>query len=217
MASRRAVEEICQLYWQPIYVFIRSLGLSVDAAEDLTQDYFQKLIRDQSFGDVHESNGRLRSYLMASVKNMIRNDYRKASALKRGGNKVVAVADVREAETSYVSEFASQTYTPEECFERRWALTLFEHALERTEVEYRESNRESLFDALKEYLTSDTEYGSYGQAAETLGMTTAAVQVAVHRLRKRYRENLIAEIASTVGNDSEIEEELQHLLAIFRR
>ena len=210
--ARDALENLCRNYWFPIYAFVRRQGHNAHDAQDLTQDFFARLLEKKSFAGADPARGRFRSFLLAALKHFLANEWDKARAQKRGGGQVLIPIDVATAETSGGFEPADHL-TAEKIFEQRWALTLLEHVLGRLRAEYVRDGKENLFDQLKPTLTEASRTVGYAEIATRLGTTAGAVKVAVHRLRQRYREVLRAEIADTVTSPAEVEDEIRNLFA----
>ena len=207
-----ALESLCRNYWQPLYSFVRRQGHAPHDAQDLTQAFFARLLERNYLASVDQKKGKFRSFLLASMKHFLANEWDKGQAQKRGGGNVVLSLDRTAAETAYVLEPADQA-TAEKVFERRWALTLLDRTLTRLAAEYAEDGKGELFEQLKGTLTGDRATLPYSTIAEKLGSSEGAIKVAVHRLRQRYREVLRAEIADTVSEPEEVEEELRNLFA----
>jgi RNA polymerase sigma factor (sigma-70 family) len=210
--ARNALEKLCRSYWFPIYAFVRRQGHSPHDSQDLTQEFFARVLGKNYFADADPSKGRFRSFLLAALKHFLANEWDRARAQKRGGGQVLIPIDVAAAETSGGFEPADHV-TAEKIFERRWALTLLEQVLGRLRAEYVREERENLFEQLKPTLTEASRTVGYAEIATRLGTTEGAVKVAVHRLRQRYREVLRAEIADTVANPGEVEDEIRNLFA----
>lgn len=207
-----ALARLCQAYWHPLYAYVRRLGHAPSDAQDLTQEFFARLLAKNYLADADESRGRFRSFLLTALKHFLANEWDKARARKRGGGRLPVPIDFGSAETNCHFEPADIT-TPEKIFERRWALTLLEQVLRRLREEYVRAGREKLFEQLKPTLTETSRAVRYAEIATRLEMTEGAVKVAVHRLRLRYREVLRAEIADTVASPVEVEDELRNLFA----
>lgn len=207
-----ALEQLCTTYWPPIYSFIRRQGHNPSDAQDLTQEFFARLLQKNYLGAVDRSKGRFRSFLLASVKHFLANEWDKARAQKRGGGQVLLSIDTANAETSYAVE-PVEHLTPDKLYERRWALTLLQRVMSRLRAEFSQNDKTELFEQLKGTLTGEGRGLGYAALAERLGSTEGAIKVAVHRLRQRYRELLRAEIAQTVAGPEEVEEELRALFA----
>ena len=210
--ARTALEKLCRNYWPPIYAFVRRQGHSPHDAQDLTQEFFARLLARKSLADVDRAKGRFRSFLLASLKHFLANEWDKARAEKRGGGQVLIPIDAQAAESSCGIDPADNL-TAEKIFERRWALILLEQVLQQLREEYVHDGKEELFEQLKVTLTEASRSVPYAEVAARLNMSEGAVKVAVHRLRQRYRERLRAEIAQTVASPAEVEEEIRALFA----
>ncbi|HEX7569430.1 MAG TPA: sigma-70 family RNA polymerase sigma factor [Verrucomicrobiae bacterium] len=210
--SADALEKLCRTYWFPIYAFVRRQGHSPHDAQDLTQEFFARLLEKKQLAGVDPAKGRFRSFLLASLKHFLANEWDKTKAQKRGGGQILIPIDVATAETSCGIEPADHL-TAENIFERRWALTLLEQVLRRLRAEYVRDGRENLFEQLKPTLTEVSRSVRYAEIGARLGTTEGAIKAAVHRLRQRYREVLRAEIADTVASPGEVEDEIRNLFA----
>ncbi|MCL4789568.1 MAG: sigma-70 family RNA polymerase sigma factor [Verrucomicrobia bacterium] len=210
--ARSALETLCRTYWQPIYAFVRRQGHSPHDAQDLTQEFFARLLENQSLADVDRTKGRFRSFLLASLKHFLANEWDKAHAQKRGGGRVLIPIDAQSAETTCGVDPADQT-TADKMFDRRWALAVLDHALQRLREEHIREGKETLFEQLKVTLTEASRSVRYTEIAARLDMSEGAVKVAVHRLRQRYRELVRAEIADAVATASEVKEEIRALFS----
>jgi RNA polymerase sigma-70 factor (ECF subfamily) len=210
--ARDALARLCQTYWHPLYAYVRRLGNSPHDAQDLTQEFFARLLEKNYLAAADESRGRFRSFLLAALKHFLANEWDKASAQKRGGGQIPIPIDIGTAETSCGFEPADHT-TAEKIYERRWALTLLAQVLRRLREEHVRDDKEKLFEQLKCTLTEASRTVAYAEIARRLDTTEGAVKVAVHRLRQRYREVLRAEIADTVASPGEVEDELRNLFA----
>jgi RNA polymerase sigma-70 factor (ECF subfamily) len=210
--ARAALAELCAAYWHPLYAYVRRLGYGVDQAQDLTQEFFTRFLEKNYLREVDRERGKFRTFLLVSFRHFLANEYDRATAQKRGGGRSVLSLDFRKSERREGLE-PCHALTAERLYERRWALALLEQALARLRMEYEQSRRGNLFGALKVFLTGERAGVSHEQLAARLGMTTAAVTVAIHRLRQRYREVLREEIAKTVNAPSEIDTEIRDLFA----
>lgn len=210
--SRVALEKLCQSYWPPIYAYVRRQGHTPHDAQDLTQEFFTRLLKKNYLADVDRSKGKFRSFLLASLKHFLANEWDKAHAQKRGGGKIIFSIDQKAAESSCGFDLPDHL-TAEKIFERRWAMTLLEQTLARLRREYIGDGKEKLFEQLKSTLTGDRNSIPYAEMAIRLRTSEGNIKVAVHRLRQRYRELLRAEIAETVSNREEVEDELRNLFA----
>ncbi len=210
--ASQALSVLCQSYWSPIYAYVRRRGYSAPDAQDLTQEFFARLLAKNYLRQVDRTKGRFRSFLLAAVNHFLANEWDRTQAAKRGGGNILLPLDIGSAENRYVADSAP-TLDPEKCFERRWALDLLERVLAQLRNEYAGSGRAELFDLLKEALTAGKSSAPYAVLAVQLQMSEGAVKVAVHRLRRRYRELLRAEIAQTVASENEIDDEIRYLFA----
>ena len=209
--AREALAELCEAYWQPLYLFVRRKGYGVEEAQDLTQAYFAHLLEKDFLQTVTPEAGRFRSFLLASLQNLLTDERRRELALKRGRGSAPISLDVASAERLGPSE----DRTPETIFERRWAATVLERALERVRQDSRRQGKSERFERLKGFLAGELPAPRYDEVAAELGITEEAVAVAVHRLRKRYGVALREEIGRTVASPDEIEDEIRHLLGVL--
>jgi RNA polymerase sigma factor (sigma-70 family) len=208
--SRDALANLCQTYWYPLYAYVRRRGYSAADAQDLTQEFFARLLERESLANADPGRGRFRSFLLTAMNHFLIGEWERARAQKRGGGREPLSLELAAAEKRYDLEPADDS-TPDKMFDRQWALTLLDKVVGCLEGEYRRENKAELFAALKETLAGTRESQPYAVLAERLGMSEGAVKVAVHRLRKRYREFLQAEIADTVTSPEEADEEMKHL------
>jgi RNA polymerase sigma factor (sigma-70 family) len=207
-----ALEKLCHAYWHPIYAFVRRQGHPPHDAQDLTQEFFARLLEKNYLAAVDQAKGRFRSFLLASLKHFLANEWDKARAQKRGGGQALIPIDTAGAETSCGFDLADNL-TAEKIFERRWALALLDQVLRRLREEYTRDGKERLFEQLKATLTGASRTAPYAEIAARLDTSEGAVKVAAHRLRQRYRELLRAEIADTVAGPAEIDDEIRNLFA----
>jgi RNA polymerase sigma factor (sigma-70 family) len=210
--SREALAKLCQVYWYPLYAFVRRQGHGPHDAQDLTQEFFMRLLEKDYLGDVDRSKGKFRSFLLAALKHFLSKEWARAKTLKRGGGHTLVPLDALSAEDRYRRE-PEDNATPERLFERRWALTLLDHVLTRLSEEYDRTGRRAMFEQLQGCLTGDSDLLPYAELAARLGLTEGAVKVAVHRLRQRYRGVLRDEIAQTVADPAEIDDEIRQLFS----
>lgn len=215
-AATQALERLCQSYWYPLYAYVRRRGYGPPDAEDLTQEFFARLLEHNWVALARRSKGRFRSFLLMVLNRFLANEWDKIRAQKRGGGVRTIPLQMDTAESRYSQEPATTT-TPEDLFEREWALTLLEEVLSALRAEYEEAGKAGLFDSLKPCLLGRSETQPYAQLAASLGMSEAAVKVAVHRLRERYRARLKQEVAKTVAVPSEVDSELRHLFRVLAR
>jgi RNA polymerase sigma-70 factor (ECF subfamily) len=210
--ARAALEKLCGIYWLPIYAFVRRQGHSPHDAQDLTQGFFARLLGKNFLSAVDRSKGKFRSFLLGALKHFLANEWDRAGAQKRGGANTFIPIDAASAETACWIE-PSDNSSADKIFERRWALALLDQVLRRLREEYVRLGKENLFEQLKPVLTETSRGVRYADIAVRLGSSEGAVKVAVHRLRRRYRELLRAEIAETVASEAEIDDEIRCLFA----
>lgn len=208
-----ALECLCQAYWHPIYLFLRRQGRGPHDAQDLTQDFFARLLRLNSLESVSPDKGKFRTFLLASLKHFLADVHDANTAQKRGGGRAILSLDEQSAEELYRLE-PSTDATPDLAFDRRWLGVTMEQALSRLKDEYVAAGKERHFAELKTFLEQQPTDGEYERVASALDSTTSAVAVAVHRLRQRYRDLVRAAIANTVSTPEEFAEELRHLLEL---
>jgi RNA polymerase sigma-70 factor (ECF subfamily) len=204
-----ALASLCALYWYPLYAYVRRRGHDADAAHDLTQEFFARLLEKDFLAAVDRGKGKFRSFLLAACNHFLANEHDRARARKRGGGRPLLSLDAADAEGRYRAEPAGGL-TPEKLFERRWALALLQQVMARLRAEFEARDKGRLFDHLRGFLVGEKGPG-YRQTANELGMTEGAVKVAVHRLRQRYRELLHEEIGRTVTGPEQVEEEVRDL------
>ncbi len=211
LESRRALESLCETYWFPVYTYVRRLVSGVEDAQDLTQGFFAHLLDKDAIAKAQPDRGRFRAFLLTALKNFLANERQKARAEKRGGGKAPLSLDFESGESRYQIE-PSHELTPEAQFERRWVLTLLDQVLNSLRIELAEAGKESQFEKLKGALVGEMTNADCEQAAEALGITSAAAKQAAYRMRKRYRELFRLEVARTVADDSEVDDEIGRLL-----
>jgi RNA polymerase sigma-70 factor (ECF subfamily) len=210
--SEAALEKLCRVYWRPLYAYLRRRGYSFHDSQDLTQEFLARLLRRNDLGSVNRERGKFRSYLLAALNNFLANERDRATAAKRGGGQDLVFWDEQDAQAAHSHE-AEPNLSPEKVYEKRWAITVLEQAFVRLQDEFAAAGKSRLFEEFKVFLADGTDNGAYPVLAAKVGMTPNAVAVAVHRLRQRYREIVRAEVAHTVGNRDQIDEEVRHLLA----
>src|SRR5262249_50168344 len=216
-SAKAALEKLCRTYWRPIYGFVRRQGTDPEDAKDLTQGFFLLLLERRDFDAVRKEKGRLRSYLLTSLKHFLTNERNRAMAIKRGeGQHLIPLEDLRERER--VGFESSETLAADQIYERRWALSVLDQTLARLGEEYRAAGPASagLFDQLQKSLTDEPDRPLPVDTAHEFGMTESAVRQASYRMRQRYRQLLREEIAHTVLAAGDVEEELRHLVAVLR-
>ena len=209
-SARAALEKLCRTYWYPLYAYVRRRGHSPEDAQDLTQEFFARLLEGQSLAGADPELGRFRSFLLTCMNHFLTDEWKKAKAKKRGGGREMLSLDWAAAEERFDLEPADNS-APDRIFEKQWALALLAEVLNRLEMEYQQEGKTELFAALKQTLMGSRESQPYAELAASLGMNESAVKVAVHRLRKRYRELIREEIAGTLDRTQDIEQEMRHL------
>jgi RNA polymerase sigma-70 factor (ECF subfamily) len=209
--AREALEKLCRTYWYPIYAWIRRRGHSPEDAQDLTQSFFLRLLEQESLAKANPELGRFRSFLLGALNHFLIDEWKKARTQRRGSGRQILSLDWAAAEQRFDLEPVDNA-TPYQAFDRNWATALLEEVLNQLEEEYRRDGKLEMFRALKQTLTGVRESQPYASLAERLGMAEGALRVAVHRLRKRYRALLEAEIANTVSSPDEVKEEMAYLL-----
>jgi RNA polymerase sigma-70 factor (ECF subfamily) len=212
--GREALEALCRAYWYPLFAYVRRRGHGPEEAQDLTQEFFARLLERNDLARASPEKGRFRSFLLGAMNHFLAYEWRKAQAFKRGGGQSVLSLDGLSAEARYGREPVSKE-TPETLNERRWALTLFDAAYHRLQAEWTAAGRNRQFELIKPFLSSEAADGEYAPVAAALQVTVGAVSVAVHRLRHRYAELVRAEVAQTVATPAEVEDELRFLLSVM--
>jgi RNA polymerase sigma factor (sigma-70 family) len=205
--SSRALEALCRVYWRPVYAFVRRRGHASHEAQDLTQEFFSRLLAGQGFQRVDPDRGRLRSFLLAALKHFLANEWDRSQALKRGGGRELVSLDAAEIGEEPIDP-VSDGLSPDRVFDRQWALSVLDQVMSRLERESDHAGRKETFDALKGTLCTPRGDVTYAVIARQLGRSEGAVKVLVHRLRQRYRELLRLEIAATLEESPPTLEEL---------
>ena len=201
--------------WYPLYVFVRRRGYAPEDAQDLTQAFFARVLEKGDVARASPTRGRFRFFLLAALQNFLQNEFDRCQAVKRGGRVQMSSIDMAGAEHRYASEPAAAG-TPDDHFNLRWALVLLDRGLHSTKLEYERAGKSALFMRLVGLVTAADSIGSYRTAAADLGMTEGAVKVAVHRMRKRFRNNLRDLIAQTVDAD-DLDSEIAFLISAVSR
>lgn len=214
--AQQALACLCETYWYPLYAYARRRGMDCNSAMDVTQAFFARMLEKDYLRTADQQQGRFRSFLLTMFKRFQANEHDFRTALKRGGGQHIQSLNADEAEARYRLEPKDAT-TPEQVYERRWAITLLDRVLGRLRDDYAEKGKSELFNQCQVYLATATGNASYAEIGERLGMTEGAIKVAVHRLRQRYRDFLQEEVAQTLSEDGDIEEELSALLTAVRR
>jgi RNA polymerase sigma factor (sigma-70 family) len=213
--SREALSRLCELYWYPLYVYVRRWGYDADQAQDLTQEFFARLLEKHYLRAADPARGRFRSFLLAALKHFLSNERDRAGAVKRGGRSTVISLEFENAEGRYSLE-PPDGETPETVYERRWALTLLERTLGRLRQEFDSAGKHVLFARLEGFLTGEQDTLPYAELGPELGMTEGAVKVAVHRLRRRFGALLREEIGETVSEPSQVDDEIRDLFRALK-
>ena len=214
--ARAALEQLCQTYWYPLYAYARRRGEGHPEASDLVQGFFARLLEKQDFGKIDPERGRFRSFLLTAMQHYMSNERARSEARKRGGGERVLSLELGEADSRYQID-PGHDRDAEQVFERNWAVALLGRTLETLEQDYQRRGKAKLFEALKPTLTSAGAEQGFASLAEECGMSEGALRVAGFRLRRSYRECLLAEIASTLGPDQDPKEELGALFAAMER
>ena len=213
--ARESLEKLCRAYWYPLYAYVRRKGYHAEDSQDLTQEFFGRLLAKNFLSVADRKKGRFRSFLLGSLEHFLAREWTKAHAKKRGSGQRPRSLDEQDAEGRYLREPAHEL-TPESLFDRRWATALLETAMNKLREECIDARKGELFEGVKGQLSGEKGEGSYAEVAGALQMSEGAVKVAVHRLRRRYGELIRAEVAQTVGGPEEVEEELHYLFNTLR-
>lgn len=211
-----ATQFLCESYWQPLYCYIRRRGYSAEDAQDLTQEFFARLLEKDRLAAARQERGKFRSFLLTSLKHFLADERDKLHAKKRGGGLPILSLEFSDGERTYLTEPVDHV-TPEQIFERRWALTLLENVIQQLKAEYEASGRAKLYSALHHCLLGERTALPYADLADGFGVAENTLKSLVHRLKRRYRTLLRQEIASTVLTPEEVDEELNYLFQILRR
>lgn len=215
-ASAAALEWLCQAYWYPLYSYVRRCGQAPADAQDLTQDFFRLLLEKRWLADADRDKGRLRTFLLTALKHFLAKEWRRAQALRRGGGVACVPLDTVMAERRLAAEPVA-AHGPDAAFDRQWALTLLDHTLKRLEGEFAAVGKSADFAVLKSCLPAARGTIDYGQVAVEIGASEGAARVAVHRLRKRFREIYREEVAHTLPDGAELAAEVRHLAAALAK
>jgi len=207
----RALEELCRTYWYPLYAYVRRRGHGPEDAQDLTQEFFARLLAKHWLAQADREKGRFRTFLLTAMSRFLANEWDRAGTQKRGGHAAHLPLDTTTAETRYEAD-AALTLTPDRLYDRHWAMTLLDRALARLRTEQEQAGKAKEFAVLSPFLTAERAAIPYAEAAAQLGATEPATRQAVHRLRRRFREVFREEITQTVAAPEEVDEEIRHLL-----
>jgi RNA polymerase sigma-70 factor (ECF subfamily) len=214
-AHGAALEQLCTDYWYPLYAYARRCGSGPEDAEDLTQGFFHRLLLGGLLGDADRSRGRFRSFLLGAFKHHLSDERDKQRAAKRGGRAVIIPLGTGVAESRLTNELRVGQ-SPDQLYDRSWALLVLERAVQRVREDYHEAGKGEHFDTLKSFLWGEIDAGTYRDLAGRLGATEAAMKMAVSRLRRQCREALRREVIQTVANPDETEEEVRFLVSVLR-
>ena len=209
----KALEQLCRIYWYPLYAFVRRRGYPSEKAQDLTQEFFVKLLEKEFFGTADRNRGKFRTFLLAALKNFLAHQSEKERAAKRGGDRIHFSIHAVEGEKRYLAE-PIENMTPDKLYEKRWATTVIEQALQDLRTEYGQTGKQALFERLKDHVWGDKSV-SYAGIAEEFNMNEGSVKAAAFRLRKRFAQALRQVISNTVHSPEAVEEELKTLIEAF--
>lgn len=211
--ARNALAELCQIYWPPLYGYLRRRGHDREEAQDLTQGFFARLLERKDIQSADPARGRFRGFLLTALKRYVINEHERATAIRRGGRLLPLALDFEDAERAYACGLGSEE-TPDLVFDRKWAAICLDRALMSLREEYREAGKGTMADALLPYLTDSGELPSYRTVAEQLELSEGAVKVAVHRLRQRFGAILRLQVADTVLSPEDVDDEMRELLRV---
>jgi len=214
--SKAALEELCRNYWFPLYAYVRRRGYTREDAEDLTQAFFARFLEKNYLEGLSAERGRFRAFLLASLKHFLINEWKKSQRLKRGGGEAPLSLDWQTADSKFQVASTAEP-SPDKVFDREWAVALLAKVIERLQKECEADRKGKLFEQLKIFLTAGKDGTAQAEVAKTLGMEEGAVRVAIHRLRKRYRQLLRDEIAQTLADEADVDEEMRALFGAFSR
>ncbi len=210
-----AIEKLARAYWYPLYAYVRRRGHDAHTAEDLTQEFFARLINPRAFARVDRNKGRFRSWLLGAMNHFLAHEWEKACAQKRGGGLAAIPIDEAQANERYERHLATES-TPEKLFDQQWALTILERAATRLRSAYIAEDRPEIYERLKSFISAEGPAQTYAEAASQLGLGESAVKSAIHRLRQRYQELIREEVAQTVCTAMELDDELRYLISVIR-
>lgn len=214
--ASRALEDLCRIYWAPVYVYFRHQGMGAPEAEDLTQEFFTRVLEKRYFDQARRDRGTFRAFLLTSAKHFLVNEWDRRKAKKRGGDRRFISLDDQGVEARYRAE-PNHDLTPERLFEQQWAWSVLEHALSRLEADARAAGRGRMYDECRDLLLGGKGDAPYREVAQRLDVTEGALKVQVHRLRKRLRDLVLEEIQGTSGADADPDAELRNLRALLAK
>lgn len=209
--SAKALEQLCRIYWYPLYSFARRTGVPAHDAEDLTQSFFAFLLEKDAIARADRDRGRFRSFLLTAFKNYQANEHARHTAAKRGGARAIISLDELSAETRYEEE-PQTNLSPEKLYDQKWAASLLDRVMQTLRLEYRALGKGALFDVLRGVIWGGRQEGGYELLARQTGLAEGTFKVAVHRMRNRFKECLRQEVAQTVATPGEVDDELRYLL-----
>ncbi len=212
--AQDALAQLCGTYWYPLYAYVRRHGYSANDAQDLTQGFFVNFLEKRSVSHAAREKGRFRSFLLGALKHFLADEHDKAAAQKRGVGRIVVSWDQKCAEERFGNEPADEL-SPDKLYERHWAMTVLERAAGRLRAQFEDEGRSRLYDGLRRYVTGEQAAPSYAETAARLGLSENAVKSAIFRLRRRYHELVREEVAHTVADEKELEDEIRHLMDVF--
>jgi RNA polymerase sigma-70 factor (ECF subfamily) len=214
--AKAALGELCEAYWTPVFKFLRREGRSEDQSREITQEFISRLLSRPGMNKANPEKGRFRSYLLGALKNFLAETKRNEGRLKRGGDAVIESIDSGATDTSPGWQIPDPSATvPDSYFDRQWALAIMDRSLKTVQATFGKAGKEAHFEVLKAWLIGETGNLSQAEAAASLGMTTGALKVAIHRLRASFREAVQAEISQTVEDADEAAEELRYLIEVL--
>jgi len=210
-----ALSKLCEDYWYPLYAYVRKRGYDHAQAQDLTQEFFARILEKQQVQKARKEKGKFRSFLLVSMNHFLTNEWRRQNRQKRGGGKVSFFSELERADERFSFEVTDSNKTADLLFEEKWALAILQKAVQRLKEEWSQGERKTMYESLKPLLAGDPDSRSYREVAEQIGLTEGAVKVAVHRMRQRLRDLLHEEVAQTVEDATQIHEELKYFLKVF--
>ena len=213
--SAAALQTLCQTYWYPLYAYVRRRATDVSQAQDLTQAFFAELVEKNFVGIATPERGRFRAFLLTALKHFLSKQWERANAQKRGGGRAPLSLDFQNADSRYASEPALDL-TPEQIYDRNWAVTLLAEVMQRLEKEFNEYGQAEQFRLIKGFAIGDHAGTTYAEVAAALRTTEAAAKMAAHRMRQRYRQLLRDEIAQTVATPAEVDDEIRSLFNVLK-
>jgi len=213
--SFAALDRLCRQYWQPLYYFVRRRGYNEPDAQDLSQGFFARILEKGLLGAADRERGRFRTFLLRALENFLANEWDRANCQKRGGGRqIFSLDESAHAEAGY-QMLPTDTNTPDQLYDRRWAQAVLGAVLRRLRGEYSDQNGTARFDVLKEFVFSDRGETSYADAAARIGLSESATKSAIYRFRQRYGELLADEIARTVARPEDVDQEISYLLEVL--